>query len=629
MGFTLPTRFVPFVLLGLWAELLVVSAIASADTSTPNDLAGSYERYGTTSAGVALYWTAYVPPEGGKHPAVLVLHEGGFKTGDAGPIDVAQDLAAGGFFALATEYRLAPPHAPMNSFTDAYPQGIHPPPGQNAVFPVDDGHYPEQTDDIQLAIRTARADPRCDGRVYCVGGSAGASHSVYMAATGASGDDRPDLAVGLSGPYELDDIANLQAACVPNETCFIEAVLNYIPEPSPTDILNHTYTPYLADLHAASPTTYVTRDMPPLFIMCSSNDTGGVDTYQFPDLIAKLDSIGLTKTESSIPMSGQYKADIIPVPPSPANGTHGFAYWSFPSDGVVGHPTVAATVINWLQAGPPTTNPSPTPTPTPSATPVASPTPELLNVSTRANVLNGESVMIGGFIVTGHSAKRVVLRALGPSLADAGVAGVLADPTLELYDSRGTLLEQNNDWVSPLPNYVVVSGLTPPQQAESLIAATLPPGGYTAVVRGANGSTGVALCELYDLAPDSSRLTNISTRGYVGNVDAAMIGGFIVGGSVPSKLIIRALGPSLGAAGITGSLSDPILEVHDDEGSLIFQNDNWRSDQEQQIVESTIPPPDDRESAIVVTLPPGPYTAIVRGADNSIGAALVEVYLLD
>src|SRR5207237_8964541 len=173
---------------------------------------------GTTSSGVYLYWTAYFPADGLRHPAVLVLHPGGFKTGEAGPLNVAQDLGNAGFFALATEYRLAPGHEPMNSPS-------HPFLGQNDVHPVDDGHYPEQTDDVQLAIRTARADPRCDGRVYCVGGSAGASHSVYMAATGAPGDDRPDLVVGLSGPYELDDLAHLQWTCVPNETCFVEPVL--------------------------------------------------------------------------------------------------------------------------------------------------------------------------------------------------------------------------------------------------------------------------------------------------------------------------------------------------------------------------------------------------------------------
>ncbi len=556
---------------------------------------------------MGLYWTAYAPADGEKHPAVLVLHVGGFKTGDAGPGDVAQDLAAAGFFALATEYRLAPPHAPMNSFTDSFPHGIHPPPGQNAVFPVDDGHYPEQTDDVKMAIRAARADPRCNGLVYAVGGSAGASHTVYVAATGTVGDDKIDLGVALSGPYQLDDEAHLHAACVQDETCFSEAVTNYVGVPD----ITHT-----AELHAASPTTYVTSAIPPLFIMASTDDTGGVDTYQLPDLINKLDSVGVTESTAAAPQTGHYKLLWVPatVP------SHAFDYWNYPieSGSLV---RVKDLIITWLQAGPPTgTAPRP---PTPN------PTPELLNVSTRADVLDGDSVMIGGFIVTGDAAKRVVLRAIGPSLADAGVTGVLANPILELYDSGGALRAQNDNWVSPLPDYVVASGLTPTRPAESLIAATLPPGRYTAVVRGANGSTGVALFELYDLDPGSSRITNISTRAEVGTTDDAMIGGFIVGGTAPSKVLIRALGPSLRAAGLAGTLPDPTLELRDREGSLIFQNDNWRSTQEQQIIDSTIAPLDDRESAIIATLSPGAYTAIARGAGDSTGVALVEVYSLD
>ena len=602
MIFARPVKVVGLFVLTLCPALLVLPASMSADTNV------SYEKYGTTSTGVDLYWTAYVPADGLRHPAVLVLHPGGFKAGDAGPLNVAEDLGNAGFFGLATEYRLAPPHDEMDSPS-------HPVPGQNDVFPVDNGHYPEQTDDVQLAIRTARADPRCDGRVYCVGGSAGAAHSVYMAATGAAGDDRPDLVVGLSGPYELDDLAHLQAPCVPDETCFVEAVLNYLPEPSATDVVDHNYTPYLADLHAASPTTYVNSDMPPLFLTCSSNDTGGVDTFQLPDLIAKLNLVGLTETSSSVPTASQYKKNIIPVPAPPAPGTHAFAYWYFPIDGVIGHPTVATTVINWLQAGPLTSN--------------SAPTQELLNVSTRSQVLGGDKVLIGGFIITGNVAKTVVLRALGPSLAEAGVTGVLADPTLELYDSAGALIQQDDNWVSPLPANVVAAGLTPKDPAESLITATLRPGSYTAVLQGAGGSSsGVGLFELYDLDPADSLVSNLSTRGEVGGGDHAMIGGFIVGGTQATEVLIRATGPSLTNLGVSGALLDPVLELHGSDGSLLAENDNWRSDQEQEILATTIAPSDDKESAILATLAPGNYTALVRGAGSSSGIALVEVYSL-
>ena len=236
--------------------------------------------------------------------------------------------------------------------------------------------------------------------------------------------------------------------------------------------------------------------------------------------------------------------------------------------------------------------------------------------------------MIGGFIISGGASKSIVIRALGPSLANQGVKSALADPVLELYDSTGQTIAANDNWTSLPPDTVPV-GLEPSDPAESVVALSLPPGSYTAVLRGANSATGNALCELYDLEPENSSILNISTRGQVGNGDNVMIGGFIVGGTESSKVIIRAVGPSLTAAGVTGALPDPILELHNSDGSLIFQNDNWRSDQEQQIIDTTVPPSSDQESAIVATLTPGAYTAIVRGADNTTGVALVEVYALN
>lgn len=280
-----------------------------------------------------------------------------------------------------------------------------------------------------------------------------------------------------------------------------------------------------------------------------------------------------------------------------------------------------------------TLTPTPTPSPSPGATPTPPPDPTpppvyLSNVSTRVKVRNNDQVMIGGFIISGTSNKRVVIRALGPSLATPGVKDVLADPTLELRNSAGTLLAQNDNYVTPLPADIVASGLTPSNPAESLIAITLPPGSYTAILQGANGTTGVALCELYDTDPTSSRISNISTRGEVGTEDDAMIGGFIVGGSDSIKVLVRAMGPSLSRNGVQAALADPVLELRDAEGSLIFLNDNWRKDQEQQIVDSAIPPSDEKESAIIATLPPGAYTALVRSAGTTTGIALVEVYNL-
>jgi len=315
--------------------------------------------------------------------------------------------------------------------------------------------------------------------------------------------------------------------------------------------------------------------------------------------------------------------------------------------------TVPSQVAKWyVNAGPPPTptptptatpsgtppatpTPTPTVTPTPTATPTPSPTPKgkgkgknLANVSTRVSVYNEDSVMIGGFIISGETDKTVVLRAIGPSLVKAGVKGALADPVLELYDSGGILIAQNDNWNS-LPLGDVPSGFEPADPNESLITATLPAGSYTAVVRGVNGDTGVALCELYDLAPDNSSVRNISTRALVGTGDDVLIGGFIIGGDDPTKVMVRAIGPSLTSFGVAGALPDPILELHAADGSLIYENDDWRGDQEQQILDSTLAPTDDRESAIIATLPPGNYTAIIHGRGNNTGVALVEVYNLE
>ena len=179
-----------------------------------------------------------------------------------------------------------------------------------------------------------------------------------------------------------------------------------------------------------------------------------------------------------------------------------------------------------------------------------------------------------------------------------------------MYDSSGTLINQNDNWTT-LPSGTVPGGLEPPNPAEAVVVASLAPGSYTAVLRSADGTAGNALCELYDLSPGNSSLHNISTRGEVGIGDDVMIGGFIIGGT-PAKVMVRAIGPSLAAFGVTGVLPDPVLELHDPDGSLIYQNDNWRAEQAQQIIDSTIPPSDESESAIIATLAPGAYTAICR-----------------
>jgi hypothetical protein len=177
---------------------------------------------------------------------------------------------------------------------------------------------------------------------------------------------------------------------------------------------------------------------------------------------------------------------------------------------------------------------------------------------------------------------------------------------------------------------VLNSGLAPKDEHEAAIVVSLPPGAYTAVVRGApSGSVGVGLIEVYDVDPNHSRLANISTRGVVESGDNVMIGGFIVGGDQPTKVIIRAIGPSLRNYGIAAALDDPLLELHDGNGSLLTENDDWRSLQEDAIKATGLAPSNDHESAIVATLQPGNYTAIVRGKDERTGVGLVEIYNLE
>jgi hypothetical protein len=253
------------------------------------------------------------------------------------------------------------------------------------------------------------------------------------------------------------------------------------------------------------------------------------------------------------------------------------------------------------------------------------PTTTLVNISTRLRVETGDSVLIGGFIVvTGTEPKRVIVRAIGPSLP---VTDALPDPVLELRNSAGTLIAMNDDWRNTQETEIIGTGIPPNNNLESAIVVTLAANNsaYTAVVRDFNNETGVGLVEAYDLDDTvNSKLGNISTRGFVGTGDNVMIGGFIVGGQVSTRVIVRAIGPSLP---VPDKLADPTLELHDGNGGLIFANDNWRTGgQESEIIATGIPPSNDLESAIVRTLAPGGYTAIVRGVNNTTGVALVEVY---
>jgi hypothetical protein len=267
----------------------------------------------------------------------------------------------------------------------------------------------------------------------------------------------------------------------------------------------------------------------------------------------------------------------------------------------------------------------------------------LLNISTRMRVLTGDNVLIGGFIVTGTDPKRVIIRGIGPSLAQF-FSGTLGDPTLELH--QGTTVITNDNWKindqtgQSQEADIRATTIPPGNDLESAIIATLAPGSYTAILAGKNGGTGVGLVEVYDLAQGAnSQLANISSRGFVDTGDNVMIGGLIVGGGNgggSTRVIARAIGPSLTANGspLPGRLADPTLELHNSSGTMVVTNDNWKindqtgQSQEADIRATTVPPTNDLESAIVATLPPDNYTAIVRGKNNTVGIAVVEAYNL-
>ncbi|HEV3408807.1 MAG TPA: DVUA0089 family protein, partial [Chthoniobacterales bacterium] len=240
---------------------------------------------------------------------------------------------------------------------------------------------------------------------------------------------------------------------------------------------------------------------------------------------------------------------------------------------------------------PPTPAPSATPAPSPVTTPAA---PGLVNVSTRLNVQSGENILIGGLIISGNTPKPVVLRAIGPALGGLGVRNYLADPMITLYDASGATVATNDNWRTNAAA-LQATGLAPTQDLEAAISTTLAPGSYTVAVSGANNTRGIALLEMYDLQPSGATIQNISTRGRVDGGANVMIGGFIVGGDQPRQVLMRAVGPALSAFGVRSALANPVLELYNSSGTRIFANDNWRSDQQQQIIDSGLAPTDDRE----------------------------------
>ena len=281
----------------------------------------------------------------------------------------------------------------------------------------------------------------------------------------------------------------------------------------------------------------------------------------------------------------------------------------------------------------PGATPPSTPSPAPTVTPGATPTPpaQAINLSTRMRVLTGDNVGIGGLIITGSAPKRVLIRAIGPSLTQSGVPNALLDPVLELHGPGSFVTLTNDNWKEdPVQRALIEStGIPPASDLESAIEARLIPGAYTAIVRGNGNTSGVALVEAYDLDQSvSSKLDNISTRALISTGDDIVIAGFMLGQGGTDKVVVRGIGPSLTNSGVPNALADPTLELRNGNGALLVANNDWQDDpmQASALTAAGLVPPSHLESGVVMNLSPGLYTALLAGGNNGGGIGLVEVY---
>jgi arylsulfate sulfotransferase len=261
--------------------------------------------------------------------------------------------------------------------------------------------------------------------------------------------------------------------------------------------------------------------------------------------------------------------------------------------------------------------------------------PRVQNLSTRGTVMSGDNVLINGFIVSGPGTKTVVVRALGPSLSNFGLSSVLADPVLSVYNSSGEIIASNDNWQTDVgATFIAQNGLAPSNPSEAAaVVANLAPGAYTVVVTGNNSTEGISLAEVYEIPRPggTSKLTNVSGRTFVGTGDNVLVSGFIVGDVGSATVVVRALGRSLASFGVSNPLSNPVLTIYDSKGSVIASNDNWQRDPNNVVFlpANGLAPSNAVDPALVLHLPAGAYTAIVRGANGATGNALVEVYHLE
>ena len=284
--------------------------------------------------------------------------------------------------------------------------------------------------------------------------------------------------------------------------------------------------------------------------------------------------------------------------------------------------------------------PTPTPYPPPFVAPGSTPAPtpprrRLANLATRVNVQGGQNDGIAGFIKRHTPAKRILIRAVGPSI---GIGGALADPVLRVFDSTGTQIATNDNWRSTQQAEISASGLAPVNDKEAALIINLPASTantiFTAILSGANGGSGIGVVEVYDLDAESfADLGNVATRGLVGSGANVLIGGFIVNDDSftgqPQNILVRGIGPSLGASGVSNPLQDPVIELHDSQGGTIVSNDDWGSSPDAAaLTTSGLAPTNPKESAILRTLSPGAYTVILSGKNGGTGVGSVEAYNL-
>jgi len=401
-------------------------------------------------------------------------------------------------------------------------------------------------------------------------------------------------------------------------------------------------------------------------VVVSAQTCGGISSTQIPnnsfgygrvDALAAVNSVAASTPTPTPATTPTPTPAITPTPTPPATPTPTATHTPTPTPPATPSPTATHTPT---PTPPPTATPTPTdfpgpsPTPSPTATaspsatfaPTPTPTPipaaQAINLSTRMRVQTGGNVGIGGFIITGSPSatssgpsgvpKHVLLRAIGPSLLPSGVPDALADPVLELHGPGAFVTITNDNWRDDPAQeaLIIASGIAPTNDLESAIDATLAPGAYTAIVRGKNNTSGVALVEVYDLNQAlPAQLANMSTRALVSTGDSIVIAGFVLGNhNGDDRIIVRGMGPSLTAAGVPNALADPVLELRDGNGALLISNNDWQDNAPQaaEIVAAGLAPSNDLESGIAATLAPGLYTALLAGLNNGTGVGLVEVY---